>query len=421
MRYLAIFLFCMLIIFTFWFKDNNTSPTIKIIEIKAPLMNTRYEKDMALDYLNSLRQHAGMPYYFANKLLDTAALSHAWYIIKNHTQGHYEIPSEVDFTGETPKQRILHTNYQVGMISENVTTNTPTYKDSIDGLFAAIYHRFGFLDFQTDEIGIGIAQDLDDTNRNAFVYDMGVYELNDLCTQKSYSGTASYVYHVCKDSNQRIRKDLFYQALRFKKSQIKKIVIYPYDGQKDIFPAFYEETPDPLPDFDVSGFPASIQFNDYYFKHIKLISFSLFGPSGKRIKSRILDKQNDPNLRFKKGQYALFPLQRLAYNTRYKVLVRYKLDEKTDEKIWHFTTRKLLKPFSIIQGNTGDIIIKPKVAYVVYFKPSNSHDILKNLHFPRDVSVVFIDHNTIKITLYSSNKSAFEITGGDKILHVRVD
>ncbi len=408
------------VVFIYTISTHTDIPKNRVIQIKVPLMDTRYEKKMAFDYLNTLRQNAGMPYYFTSKLLGSAAQSHANYLVANHSIGHSEVPGRKDFTGTNPMSRAFKANYKVGMIRENVTKNVFGYKASIYGLFSAIYHRFGFLDFQTDEIGIGVAQDLNDTNQNAYVFDMGIYELNDLCTQKSYGGHAKYVYHVCKDANHRIKKELFFKALRFKKSQIKKIVIYPYDGQKDIPPAFYEETPDPLPDYDVSGFPISIQFNDYYFKRIQLISFELFDPNDKKLKARLLTKQNDPNLRFKENQYALFPLKRLSFNARYKVIARYKLDGKKGESVWSFYTRKISKRFFKISGDKGSVTIKNGSTCIVYFEPQNGHDILKTLHFPSGVNAEFLDQNTIKITLYSNHKSSFKITSAKKILKVKV-
>ena len=418
MKYILTILLLAAIIYTV--STNTDMHKNRVIHVKVPFIDTEYEKNVAFDYLNTLRQNAGMPYYYASKLLESAAQSHADYLVANHSVGHSEIPGRKDFTGINPANRAFKANYKVGMIRENVTKNVFGYKASIDGLFGAIYHRFGFLDFQTDEIGIGVTQDSNDTNQNAYVFDMGIYELNDLCTQKSYSGYAKYVYHVCKDANHRIKKELFFMALRFKKSQIKKIVIYPYDGQKDIPPAFYEEMPDPLPDYDVSGFPVSIQFNDYYFKKIQLITFELFDANDKKLKTRLLTKQNDPNLRFKENQYALFPLKRLSFNAKYKAKVKYKLDGKKGESIWSFYTRKIQKKFFKIRGNKGSISIKNGSTCIVYFEPQNGHDILKTLHFPSGVNAEFLDQNTIKITLYSNHKSSFKITSAKKILNIKI-
>ncbi len=402
----------------FWFDTSNSKQ--KTVEIKASVLDIEYEKSMALDYLNTLRQKAGMSKYLYNKDLEKAATAHALYLIKNKTLGHYESPGKKGFVGKTPKHRVLKMGYNVGFVTENVSNDSLDYKDSIDGLFSAIYHRFGFLDFQSDEIGIGIAQDPKDTNRKAYVYNMGIYELNNLCSQKSYSGNKRYLYKVCKDPNHKIEKSAFSNAMNAKKSTAKKIVIYPYNNQKDVPPAFYKESPDPLPEYDVSGFPVSFQFNDYFFKNAKLTSLSLFDPNNKEVDAKILYKKNDPNGMIKKNQYALFPLKRLSYDTTYKVSATYTSNGKKYKKEWSFTTKKLPKPFFIIKKNRSKITISPKITYTLYFEPLNAHDILNGMHFPADLKVKFLDQNTIEIKLVSNIKDSFQLKSGNKIVEVDV-
>ena len=416
MRSLLLFFLITLQSDAFWFSKTEH----KVIEVKAPPLDISYEKTMALEYLNTLRQKAGMVPYVPSAILEKAADAHAHYLIANHAQGHYESPSHKGFSGKTPTDRALASGYSVGMITENVSVNVFDYKASIDGLFSAIYHRFGFLDFQSDEIGIGITQNPKDTNQNAYVYDMGIYELNRLCNTKSYNGEGKYVYKVCKDPSHRIAKSAFHEALQIRKSLSKKIVVYPYDNQKDIPPAFYAESPDPLPDYDVSGFPVSIQFNDYYFKHARIKSFQLFDDKGKKITGRIVTSANDLNALFTENQFALFPLKRLGYNQRYKVVVTYRADGKNGTMIWHFQTRKLKKPFFVIHKRETHIIIRPHTTYQLYFVPENEHDLLADLIFPADATVKFLDQNTIQLRLDSDNMNDFQLKSGKRVVKIKV-
>ena len=383
-------------------------------------MDIAYQRSMALDYLNSLREDSGMSRYYTNNALQKAASAHAKYLVLNQKSGHYESEIDEGYSGETPKDRVLSTNYQVGLITENVTVNSQDYKDSVDKLFAAIYHRFGFLDFQSDEIGIGVAQDSKDGAKNAFVYDMGVYELNDLCTQKSYSGNDRYVYGICKDPDKRINEDEFQSLFRRIKASSKKVIIYPYEGQEDVPPAFYNETPDPLPEYDVSGFPISIQFNDYYYKEVQLLSFKLFSEDGEEIPTILMDKESDPNRIFKESQYALFPTKRLSYNSRYRVIAKYEADGKKESKSWSFSTKSVSKPFVIIDDDKAQITIKPHTLYTIYFRPKDAHDLLSDLHFPADIEVKFLDQNTITLKLNSNNHDSFVFRSGGKSLTVHI-
>ena len=74
-----------------------------------------------------------------------------------------------------------------------------TYKNSVDGLFSAIYHRFGFLDFTTDEIGIG---ESDDSNLYVYTYDIGNKRLREFCNKgESDSDITGYYMTICADQN----------------------------------------------------------------------------------------------------------------------------------------------------------------------------------------------------------------------------
>ncbi len=401
----------------FWF-NSSTKP--KIIEIKAEPLDMEFEKSMAFDYLNTLRQKAGLSKYIYNEHLEKAANSHALYLVRNKALGHYENDSSKNFTGKTPKDRVLFAGYNSTFVIENVSNDSLNYKDSIDGLFSAIYHRFGFLDFQSDEIGIGVAQNPKDPDIKAYVYNMGIYELNDLCSQKSYDGVKSYLYKICKNPDHKIKESSFHKAMNAKKASSQKIVVYPYDRQENVPPAFYKESPDPLPEYDVSGFPVSFQFNDYFFQNAKLTSLSLFDQNAKEVDAKILYHKNDPNNLIKKHQYALLPLKRLSYDMEYKVSATYTSDGKNYTKEWNFKTKKLPKPFFIIKKDRSKITISPDIEYTLYFEPLNAHDVLNGMRFPADLKIKFLDQNTIRIKLVSNKKESFKLISGNKTVEVSV-
>ncbi len=416
MRIVTLFILLMVPLYAFWFSTVQTKET----EIKPPLLNIGFEETMALSYLNTLREKAGMSVYYHNDALKLAAKRHAKYLVANRELGHYETETKEYFSGRTPKKRAYTAGYQVGLITENVSVNAKNYEDSIDALFAAIYHRFGFLDFQSDEIGIGIYQDPKNTSFNAYVYDMGIYELNDLCSQESYAGVDRYVYKVCKDPSLHIEESLFQKALMLRKSLSQKVVIYPYHQQTNVPTAFYKEAPDPLPDYDVSGFPVSIQFNDYFYTHVRLRSFELYNQKGESVKGKILTAQNDPNQRFQKGQFAFFPYARLNYGEKYTAVVTYRADGKNGKKSWTFQTRPLQKPYFVINRTPSTIKIKPYTRYQIYFVPENPQDVLADLHFPADVHVKFLDQNTISPELLSNNRDPFTLKGDKPLLNITV-
>jgi uncharacterized protein YkwD len=304
----------LLIISLFAYKQMHSVEYKQHITIdkKEPL-NLGYEKSKALEYLNFLRQKSGMVSFIRNHTLELSAKNHADYLIKNSQIGHYQEKNRPLFTGVEPKDRMLHAGYQTPLSVENVSHNNINYKDSIEGLFSAIYHRFGFLDFKVDEIGIGVAQDSKDASKNAYVYNMGIYQLNDLCSGSSFQGYGKYVYKVCKNSELKIKQSKFDEAMNACRLLNNRVVIYPYDGQEHVPPAFFDEIPDPLLEYSVSGFPVSVQFNKYYYKRVKLNSFKLFDSDNREVDSILYDHISDINMLFKRGEYALFPKKRLEW------------------------------------------------------------------------------------------------------------
>jgi len=113
------------------------------------------QNQIALDYLNSIRQDTGLIKFNPNKKLDKAAASHANYLLRQQKNGHYEKRGWKGYTGKTPSARVVKAGYASKAVMENVSVNPKTSHQSIDTLFAAIYHRFVFLNFDKDEIGIG--------------------------------------------------------------------------------------------------------------------------------------------------------------------------------------------------------------------------------------------------------------------------
>jgi len=112
-------------------------------------------KQDGLNYLNAIRKQSGLIELKNNKALDHAAALHAEYLIKNQINSHYQTKGKSAFSGETPSARVIKAGYPSQYVMENLSINTKGYVKSIENLFAAIYHRFVFLDLDKDEIGYG--------------------------------------------------------------------------------------------------------------------------------------------------------------------------------------------------------------------------------------------------------------------------
>ncbi len=392
----------------------------KKVEIRTVLpMDVGYEKIEARSTLNAIREEMGMNSLLQNDLLTIAAQGHSDYLVANNESSHYEVEGHKKFIGVKPVDRTLYADYASMQLSENLSTHTYSAQSSIDGLFSAIYHRFGFLSPSIDTIGVGVTQEKAKTSNSAFVYVMGNSALERLCHEKSFSGSGKYYYKICKDESHRIGEKAFVKAQNSNKIYNPKIVFYPYDGQTEVPPVFYDEHPDPLPNYEVSGFPVSVEFNDYYFKELKLRAFKLFDSSDNEVTDVLLmSKENDPHGHFTDKQFALFPLKRLDYDAQYKASITYENKGKTYTHTWAFHTQKPTEALHIIKNNEATIHLAKGKSHILYFPPHNAHDLLKSIQFPTDVDVTFIDHNTLKITVIDDDLDDFILKSSDRMIHI---
>ena len=395
-------------------RQNNQSPVI----IQQPVMeDIAYERSHAFDYVSEVREAMGMNGLQVNTELERAAQSHADYLVANHAKSHFETEGKPQFTGVAPVDRAMHAGYASRQVSENLSTSHSSARASVDGLFSAIYHRFSFLNPQIDEMGVGVTQDVAKGSNSAFVYLMGNSRIEDLCQEESFKGSGRYIYKICTDLAQRICAKRFERAQTFWQKQNPALILYPYDGEEEVPPVFYNESPDPLPESEVSGFPVSVIFNRSFFKRVSEVSLTLYrGEEEREVPALFMDKESDPHHRFSTHQFALFPLERLVYNSRYRAVLRYRHKGELQEHIWHFSTTQIEEPLYSITDTEQTVHIKPNSSGVLYFVPQDAHDLLGNIHYPQRVSVTFLDHNTLKLSLLSSDRDSFEIqTGSHKV------
>ncbi len=338
-----------------------------------------------LEMLNKYRTLAGLNILFLNNSLICASKMHIDYLKKNNSFSHYE--SILKF----PFSRALSCGYESRFVIENLSKGEIDYKESIKDLFSAIYHRLGFLDFNINEIGFY-------NYKNIYVYEMGNSFINKLCSEKNriLSGVAG----VCKEYDKLIPLEIF----NFQMKHNPKVVVWPYDGMKNTPAVFYDEVPDPMPDYGVCGYPISISFNPYYFKNIKLVSFNLF-LKNKKVSAKIIDYKNDINHLLKKTQFVLFPLKRLKYGKTYKVKAQFLIDGKLYNFSWSFQVEKqknLLK----VEGVKASFFIKPNITYFLYFKPLNKYDRILKVNYKYSPNLTFY-----KIGYKDANTLYFSIKG----------
>lgn len=350
-----------------------------------------------LSYLNKIRTDTGLNSLIQSNILDTSAQAHAEYLVKNSIVGHYQSESKPYFTGVTPSDRAQYAGYKYS-VSENIAFGSDSYIESIDNLMSAIYHRFGFLDFNIDEVGFAKVESSNYYYKNAYVYNMGNSYMNFVCSSGGdYANDGSY-YSPCSDTKLKVKLD----SMSYIASSNPTYVIYPVENQNNFVPVFYEESPDPLPDLSVSGNPISINFNSAKIKTVELESFTLKNAEGKTVDSRILSSTTDPNGHLSEFEYALFPLKRLDWSSYYNVEFKAKVDGTSFSKSWMFRTENLAYPQIVLDKNSDILGVAPNTEYAI----SVSQDLIDkfssySMTYTDGCYIDLIDFNTLKVKVSS--------------------
>ena len=339
------------------------------------LRSTATERLEGLRYLNTLRTGANLIPYHANRILDTAAQNHMNYLLEQHRFSHYESnTSSTLFTGNSAGDRIRAAGYEWSSYGENLSSGDLNIVASIEGLFSAIYHRFGFLDLRNDEIGIGSVSSTTYGNMYGF-------------------NTASTAWWQTRSQN-------------------PAYVLWPHNTYRNAQTSFSNyEAPDPLPECPaggISGNPISIEFNPDKTGNITMTSFKLFQSNGNEIRNtKILSAASDPNGFLTTKQFVLFPMTSLTLDSSYHAVFQYD-DSGTGKTIsWNFNTRRYSeKRYDVVNGGTYDLI--DGQAYILHLKPSDCTWVLGGYSWSNSRTIVERLHSDIfRITLHGDTDFNF--------------
>ncbi len=265
-------------------------------------------------------------------LLDTATQNHTDYLIQNNVFSHYEVSGNPGFTGVNPWDRGTYVSYSWTAYGENLSAGDADVYESIDSLFTAIYHRFGFLNFNKDDIGFGISRSESYAYKSAYGYDMG----NTGDTSTTQLQNPAYV-------------------------------LWPYSGYGAAQTSFFNtESPAPTPEcvmYGASGNPVSINFNPSKTGSVAMTSFTLTDGSGHNVD---IIKVLTPS----SYEFALFPSVPLHLATNYTATFIYSEDGAPKQAVWHFTTRTpSYKRYEVYPGGTYDV--KSNETYLLQIRPDD--------------------------------------------------
>lgn len=381
--------------------------------------HTCHFKEQSFDpvnYVNDWRESSGLSRLKPNTYLKKAALNHSRYRRHYHT-GHYERRGDRGFTGKEPTDRAIYAGYPLRQVSENIA-EAPNAVVGVENLMSAIYHRFGFLSYHIDEMGMAWVKQ---SSNNIYTYVMGNSILARECRYSTYRNETPFYHKICKNKRQKIgvqRKTKMDHKLL---SHTPKFVLYPYANATNVPPAFYEEHPDPLPRHTMVGNPLSIEFHPRYKdKSITIKGVALKDlKTGRSISLMPLYKRNDPNKKLGSTQFAFFPQERLEWNSLYEASLSYKISSERSSKgiSWRFKTKQQ-PSMIVVDNNHHKFLVEKEKTYTLYFKPSIKESQSKKVVHAQFgyryykgsmIKYDIVDSMTIKVCLHGKKGSVFRV------------
>jgi len=366
----------------------------------APLMAIEADEEAALTLVNQARQMAGLKNLRWHPKLGQAAAGHSRYLAQRGKVGHEQVYGTEGFTGELPADRAIQATYASRMVWENITAGPTSLDQAVVVLMSAIYHRFGFLRLDADQLGYA---SMSNEKQAYWVFLMGNQAVEERCLDPREEKPGEYYQGLCRGKDKVSAEDVDFAKNALIKSQPKSI-LWPPKGSRFVPPAFFDEIPNPMPGFEVTGYPISIQLNPGYYPEPELIRFELFR-SGEfqPLRTQLLTERRDPHQKFAPGQFALFPFERLDWGESYRVEARFVSRGEKLEFNWHFSVKKGPKPLYHLQGEGEDYWQRSGDTHYYYLPPTSKLQSIPELTWegPEGMKVEMEqwDKNTLKLKI----------------------
>jgi len=373
----------------------------------------------AVAYLNEYRRGSGLSGLKPNQILSQAAKNHADYSAQNEYMGHDETVGRAKFSGADPVSRAIAAGYKSRHILENIAYKND-FKEAVDGLFSAIYHRFAFLNLSVDEVGYALASK---DKFNAFVFEMGNSRLNAFCSRgASDTGAGRFYTNVCADKNLKIKDAKFDNFTGSSKSFVK------FPDATAVTPYFSGEIPDPFPECKITANPVSIEFNANV-GEIKFKDFEIFKDGRKLQNLHVITSKNDVNSKFSKGQFAVFSREVFDFGAQYEAVFSYEQAnaQSTGAQVkqikWSFKTKTPQNPY--FDARDGDVLgVDADKTYEIFFRPKDCNDLMTRYVYKvsgfAEAQIKQSGTNTLSVKLKGLAGDTLSITAGSTSVKVRL-
>ena len=373
----------------------------------------------AVAYLNEYRRGSGLSGLRQNQILSQAAKNHADYSAQNEYMGHDETVGRAKFSGADPVSRAIAAGYKSRQILENIAYKND-FKEAVDGLFSAIYHRFAFLNLSVDEVGYALASK---DKFNAFVFEMGNSRLNAFCARgASDTGAGRFYTNVCADKNLKIKDAKFDNFTGSSKPFVK------FPGSTAVTPYFSGEIPDPFPECKITANPVSIEFNANA-GEVKFKDFEIFKDGRKLQNLHVITSKNDVNSKFSKGQFAAFSREVFDFGAQYEAVFSYEQAnaQSTGAQVkqikWSFKTKTPQNPY--FDARDGDVLgADADKTYEIFFRPKDCNDLMTRYSYKASgfmtPTVAQSGTNTLSVKLKGMAGDTLSIVAGGMSVKVRL-
>ncbi|MFC2429061.1 MAG: CAP domain-containing protein [Campylobacter sp.] len=373
----------------------------------------------AVAYLNEYRRGSGLSSLRQNQILSQAAKNHADYSAQNEYMGHDETAGRAKFSGADPVSRAIAAGYKSRHILENIAYKND-FKEAVDGLFSAIYHRFAFLNLSVDEVGYALASK---DKFNAFVFEMGNSRLNAFCARgASDTGAGRFYTNVCADKNLKIKDDKFDNFTGSSKPFVK------FPGSTAVTPYFSGEIPDPFPECKITANPVSIEFNANA-GEIKFKDFEIFKDGKKLQNLHVITSKNDVNSKFSKGQFAAFAREVFDFGAQYEAVFSYEqanaqnAGAQLKQIKWSFKTKTPQNPY--FDARDGDVLgVDAGKTYEIFFRPKDCNDLMTRYVYRvsgfAEAQIKQSGTNTLSVKLKGLAGDTLSVTAGSTSVKMRL-
>ena len=378
----------------------------------------------AVAYLNEYRRGSGLSGLRQNQILSQAAKNHAEYSAQNEHMGHDEAAGRAKFSGADPVSRAIAAGYKSRHILENIAYKND-FKDAVDGLFAAIYHRFAFLNLSVDEVGYALASK---DKFNAFVFEMGNSRLNGFCAKgASDTGAGRFYTNVCADKNLKIKDAKFDNFTGSSKPFVK------FPDATAVTPYFSGEIPDPFPECKITANPVSIEFNANA-GDVKFKDFEIFKDGQKIQNLHVITSTNDINSKFSSKQFAVFSREVFDFGAQYEAVFSYEQAGARNQNTqsagaqvkqikWSFKTKTPQNPY--FDARDGDVLgVDADKTYEIFFRPKDCNDLMARYSYKASgfmtPTVAQSGTNTLSVKLKGMAGDTLSIVAGGMSVKVRL-